>query len=451
MKYTIEIVKNVNLYIENTFSPDKFYFSISDINSQYNPSIKSSIFQKLGAFSDKLIQPIYEDLIVIALSVFALDKRFARRKAYDAWTREFNIDIPVLCYEKWNAVKEKMERMLSFLSGDIWKVEFSATRDRINYMLLPRPIAKPYSQVSLFSGGLDSFCGAIKMLEDGDTPFFVGNEEYPKLEGRQQELIAKLRKCYSSNNFGLQTFTAKALAARLNNSDYSESENTSRTRSLLFLAAGLCFAGLMSENMPVLIPENGFIGLNLPLTPSRMGSCSTRTTHPWFLRELNATLQAVGIRNPVANPYKFMSKTDVVRSAENTKAFKDCYERTISCSHPANPRWSGNEYPKNCGYCYPCLIRRSSLSHLGVPISDYVYDINDPTDIGKIRGTEKQNDLFAMLTAAVDFKSKGRDNIRKQIANSGLLLEDEIEPFTDLYSATIADFIGIITNDKSDY
>ena len=386
MKYKIEIVKNVNLYSKNTLSCDKVYFSIADLNGPYNPSIKTSIFQKLAKFSNKQIQPIYEDIIIIALSVFALDKRFARRMAYDAWTREFKINIPVLCYEKWNAVKEQIERLLSFLSGDIWVVEFSATNTRINYVPSPLSIVKPYSQVSLFSGGLDSFCGAIRMLESGNTPLFIGNEEYPKLEGRQLELVAKLRECYTSNNFDIQTFTAKALTARLNNSDYSESENTSRTRSLLFLAAGLCFAGLISEDTQVLIPENGFIGLNLPLTPSRMGSCSTRTTHPWFLREFNSILQTVGIKNPVVNPYKFMSKTDVVRSAENTKAFRDCYNRTISCSHPTNPKWSGKKYPQNCGYCYPCLIRRSSLLHLGVPIDDYVYDINNSIDIEEIHG-----------------------------------------------------------------
>ena len=53
-----------------------------------------------------------------------------------------------------------------------------------------------------------------------------------------------------------------------------------------------------------------------------------------------------------------------------------------------------------------------------------------------------------MLTAAVSFKSKGRDYFRKQIANSGLLLDDDIDEFTNLYSTTIADFIATITNEK---
>ena len=448
MKHVVEIVKNVNLYGNNILSPDKLFFSIANINDKYNPSIKSSIFQKLGAFSNKQIQPIYEDIIVIALSVFALDKRFARHTAYDAWTREFKINVPVLCYEKWNSVKEKIERMLSFLSGDIWVVEFSSTTTRITYDLSPTSVDMPYTHVSLFSGGLDSFCGAIRMLEDRTIPLFVGNEEYPKLEGRQGELVAKLRECYPSSNFSLQTFTAKALAAKINSSNYTESENTSRTRSLLFLAAALCFAGLISEDMPVLIPENGFIGLNSPLTPSRMGSCSTRTTHPWFLRELNAVLQTVGIKNPIINPFKLMSKTEVVHLVENTKAFQDCYNRTISCSHPTNPKWKRKEYPMNCGYCYPCLIRRSSLSHLDDLIDKYDYDIDDPTDIERILGTDKQNDLLATLTAANNFKNNGQDYLRKQLANSGLLLKDEIDPFVDLYSATITDFISIISNEK---
>lgn len=60
------------------------------------------------------------------------------------------------------------------------------------------------------------------------------------------------------------------------------SENTSRGRSLLFLCAALSVAGILGENVPVYIPENGFIGLNIPLTGGRKGTCSTRTTHPYF-------------------------------------------------------------------------------------------------------------------------------------------------------------------------
>lgn len=61
-------------------------------------------------------------------------------------------------------------------------------------------------------------------------------------------------------------------------------ENTSRGRSLLFLCAAVSIAGIMGKQVPVYIPENGFIGLNVALTNGRKGSCSTRTTAPLFFK-----------------------------------------------------------------------------------------------------------------------------------------------------------------------
>src|SRR5699024_9447531 len=43
------------------------------------------------------------------------------------------------------------------------------------------------------------------------------------------------------------------------------------------------------------------------------------------------------------------------------KVFIERYKDTLSCSHPVQSRYDGISPPINCGYCYPCLIRRSSL------------------------------------------------------------------------------------------
>lgn len=441
MIYEIVILKNTNLRARNEDLPNnKYLFSIGGSGS----NIKTSIFDKLASFSNTKVESIYEDFLVIALAIFAIDKRFTRSKARDAWTREFNVSIPVLNQNKWQTLTNKIEKMLSFLSGDEWHIAFTAT-DVTVARVARGSSADGLDCISLFSGGLDSFCGAIDLLEHGHTPLFIGNEEYPKLEARQQELIAALKNSYQQG-FDIRTFTSKVQAARINNTDFVGIENTTRTRSLLFLAAAIAFAGLIGNEISVHIPENGFIGLNMPLTPSRMGSCSTRTTHPWFLNELNLVLATVGITNKVINPFKKLSKTKVVEMAENTDAFKNKFARTISCSHPANNRWVGGEYPKNCGYCYPCLIRKSSLAHIALTDSDYKYDFN--TQLNEIKKGEKKNDLFAMLCAAATYKEKGVDYIREKIQRTGLIVEDEIDDFVQLYSETMEDFIGILSNSE---
>src|SRR5690606_3672172 len=45
-------------------------------------------------------------------------------------------------------------------------------------------------------------------------------------------------------------------------------DTTLRSRSFLFLALGLYAAAALGDRAPLLIPENGMIALNVPLTPS---------------------------------------------------------------------------------------------------------------------------------------------------------------------------------------
>lgn len=76
-------------------------------------------------FNIQSIDAIYEDLLVIALSVFAVDRKVPRKKISgkyeeeykysDNWTRNFEINIPVIELEKWNASKKSYKNFLIFL------------------------------------------------------------------------------------------------------------------------------------------------------------------------------------------------------------------------------------------------------------------------------------------------------------------------------------------------
>ena len=73
----------------------------------------------------------------------------------------------------------------------------------------------------------------------------------------------------------------------------------------MFLCIAITVAGIIGDEVPVYIPENGFIGLNIPLTNSRKGSCSTRTTHPYFIKSINEILEDIGIKNKVLNIFAY--------------------------------------------------------------------------------------------------------------------------------------------------
>ena len=64
------------------------------------------------------------DILYLSLFVFYADKRIQREMFPDAWTRSIKLYIPVLSLDKWNKEKKLVEKLLSFLSGDTWEIEF---------------------------------------------------------------------------------------------------------------------------------------------------------------------------------------------------------------------------------------------------------------------------------------------------------------------------------------
>ena len=86
---------------------------------------------------------------------------------------------------------------------------------------------------------------------------------------------------------------------------------------ILFLAYGILAATCTElyrdgETVPLYICENGFIALNPPLTENRIGSLSTRTTHPVVLSLLQEIVDRMGIRVSIHNPYATKTKGEML-------------------------------------------------------------------------------------------------------------------------------------------
>lgn len=142
-------------------------------------------------------------------------------------------------------------------------------------------------------------------------------------------------------------------------------------------------------DVPLVIPENGFIGINVPLTAARNGSLSTRTTHPHFMRALGDCVAALGITNAIGNPFRLMTKGEMLASTRDQAALFALASQTLSCAHPEAPRYAKREQG-NCGYCFPCLIRRAALHHVGLDQPhDYAFDaLNEPSEMAASRGAD---------------------------------------------------------------
>ena len=138
------------------------------------------------------------------------------------------------------------------------------------------------------------------------------------------------------------------------------SDKNTRGRSFLFFTLGV-FAGTgFGQHFTLRVPENGLIALNVPLDPLRLGSNSTRTTHPYYMARWNDLLRVLDIDGEVQNPYWDKTKGEMASNCSNGTLLKKLASDSLSCSSPTKGRWNGLGI-EHCGYCLPCIIRRASL------------------------------------------------------------------------------------------
>lgn len=264
-----------------------------------------------------------------------------------------------------------------------------------------------------------------------------------------------MKENYPDQNIDMIIFNADPRTPRNVDEDLKGKyiENTSRSRSFLFLAIALAVASQIGKNVPVYIPENGFIGLNIPLTPSRRGSCSTRTTHVYFINELNNILEMLEIPHKVKNFFAYKTKGEIVQGVKTTKSFKMGAGKTISCSHPMRADKGIKGRPRNCGYCYPCLIRRASLN--GVDVNEeYLEKFKEEYKIGmdfvknerfSNPDTGKTTDLKAVLLSLHYYLKYGSKDYytNKLIALGGMDMK-EIDEYVKVYMKSMEELYEFV-------
>lgn len=338
------------------------------------------------------------DFLLLAACVYAIDKMEPRNLARDMWTRKFSLTLPVSNTKLWKKAKSHVESCLSFLTGDAWTVKFEPAKSKLRRAIKSRHKvgSKPNCDaVCLFSGGLDSLIGAINRLESNSTMnvLLVGHHDgqVPGPFKDQTTLLARLLDMYPGR--------VEAVLARVGHSEKAE-EITMRGRSLIFIAMGVLAASALGPNVPLLIPENGTIALNVPLTPSRRGSCSTRTAHPYYLQQVREILDIIGICNPIHNPLDEKTKGEAVAECLNQNAVRQLSVHSVSCAKRGRKNTWVRRNARACGRCMPCIYRRAAMH--AVRRDDEVYG-NDfcsgavDLDLGNESGPNDLRACFAFL------------------------------------------------------
>lgn len=301
------------------------------------------------------------DFMVLAAHVHAADTRLSRAsESQDGWTREIRLVVPVSDPARWSAASDVVRRALDFLTGDRWSIGFRARVKDFRQIALPLPpklIDAPFDGVSLFSGGLDSLIGAIDRLDDRHTPLLVSHAAEGAVSKSQDECFKALKHAYKGNSFERLRVWMSFESGLV---DGVAAEHSTRGRSFLFFALGVCAGTALGKDFVLQVPENGLIALNVPLDPLRLGALSTRTTHPFHIARWNELLAALGVGGALYNPYWDKTKGEMVAACTNQALLDSISASSLSCSSPAKARWQG--LPQgHCGYCLPCLIRRASL------------------------------------------------------------------------------------------
>lgn len=339
--------------------------------------------------------PVPADFLLLASAVYAADKLVGRASADDGWTREFELAVPVSDPDRWNGARESLTECLSFLSGDRWSLEFLPLRSRLarprrRSGRVPRPAG---DAVCLFSGGLDSLAGAIDHLEEhpSERLLLVGHHD-GQMAGPfadQRAVLAQLSPAYPNR--------LSPVLARVGHSAEAH-EITLRGRSLIFVALGVFAASALGDGTPLFIPENGTIALNAPLTPSRRGSCSTRTAHPHYLLLLESALTTLGLNHPLRNPLELKTKGEVVVACRNGELLRQLAPLTVSCAKRGHKATWPNRSAESCGRCMPCIYRRAALHAAGLDTERYGADICvGDVDLDDV-GLEAPNDLRACFS-----------------------------------------------------
>lgn len=430
-----------------TVKPDADLPMLSRLMINTGDGINHSVSMKFGfddlwSFSRDLSSTAF-DFLLLAHIVYCVDRAISRNKfSTDGWHRNLRVEgIPVQNFKAMDTSKALFRKAINFLTGDSWNFEFIQGNE-INWK---NSKAKEfdnslYESVSLFSGGLDSLIGfvdhASKLPEDKKI-LLISHKELGKEGGDQKRILEECER----KGFFVNKYSRLLLNAGLKNYTWENklpNEGTFRARSLLFFAAGIYTAHSISPDIKLIVPENGTISLNIPLEKGRRGACSTRTTHPTFIRRIQTALESLGIQNLIINPYQLSSKADMMidccKDTQKEDILKHLSHLSCSCAKRSHNRWwdkRGGQV-RHCGYCLPCIYRRVALDCVGLDSFDYI-----GTDIYRnahfrIDDTSQQrsSDIRSLIYFLT--RNLNREYIRRELLNNGVRDVNEIENYIEL-------------------
>lgn len=339
-------------------------------------------------------EPKAWDFLSIALAVISADSAGHRQLSPDGWTRSFELTVSVNDPEFWQNNVSILQNLLAFLTTDRWKLNFIDG----GILLTPpkSPVFPNEDSAALLSGGVDSLIGVIDLVAEGKKPYVVSQRVAPdtSVQSYFSKEIGKGLKIFQANH-----------NVRIPNKERPQSQ---RARSIIFMAYGVLIATSLKpykegNNVPLYVCENGFISINPSLTTNRVGSLSTRTTHPVVIGLLQKILNNASLNVRIINPYRHKTKGEMLKECKNQKLMSSLIGMATSCGRILVNKIDGKY--AHCGRCVPCMVRRASFLawRTDGDFTTYFYDdlsIQDEKHAGF-------DDVRSMMLAIADAKEQG--------------------------------------------
>lgn len=271
---------------------------------------------------------------------------------------KLSICIPVINYEIFKSQKEKFEQLLKFMTnGEEWNIEFKrAKKQKILTCDSDYDSKVEYNSIALLSGGLDSLSGTIN--EKSNKTIFVTFDTNSIELSNSKKIYEKLLKTENNCRVAIKKLSLE-----------DSVQYTERTRSLMFIACCLIYADFFQINK-INLYENGIMSLNPKFNFSRR---VTKTTNQKTLYLINTIFSNVGINIKVVNPFKYLTKTEVISRIpkEYLEVLRD---DTRTCSKNSRIVHFINKSKGNfhCGVCIACILRQIGTINCGL----YEFDNN---------------------------------------------------------------------------
>ena len=357
---------------------------VIELDTQAKKGAPAKVNLQIWDISSRMVQDVPDvltDLLEIASYVYCADQFTKRgtdlmRNMGADWRRSFTFRIPVRRPDLWTSapVLEALTDTLGFLSEDDYTFDFVRHPDP--------PSLQPYldfgepsyscgfrpDEVMLFSGGLDSFAGAVEeLIGNGKKVALVSHRSSTMVASKQAALVDALRQRTRAG----QLFHVPVV---VNKNARQGCEFTQRSRSFLFASLGIVVAALFRRKV-VRFFENGIVSLNFPSADHVLGARATRTTHPRILQgfsRLFSTILEDDIK--VENPFFWKTKSEVTKVIAE-RGHADLISKSFSCTRVRQATRSG----KHCGVCSQCIDRRFAILGAGLgghePADAYEVDL----------------------------------------------------------------------------